>query len=236
MGHRFNPVPPVHKARHNKMSFCSKYRRNTCCNKTHTDAILRKDRVVAAARLNAECRRISEIMHCAPCDPYIGTGQVKRVCASLCDSWLSACGKEFYSAPSNVGGTLRPCLDNMLVCSQLDTIVADGAAFCKAMGFEPEIVTVSDGGDESDEHDDEVEGHQGEQCFDGSVPKAVGVFEEEKGTPSDLNDLFKRYRKSKAGRAASSLARALYKIPTRLIVVSPFDRGFHRAASFFLIQ
>ena len=43
MGHRFNPVPPVHKAMHNKLSFCSKYRRNTCCNKTHTDVILRKD-------------------------------------------------------------------------------------------------------------------------------------------------------------------------------------------------
>ena len=144
---------------------------------------------------------------------------MKRVCTSLCDSWLKACGKEFYSAPSNVGGALRPCLDNMLVCSQLDTIVSTGAAFCKAMGFEPEVVVASVGGDEDDGHEDEKDGRRREQCFDGSVPKTVGMFEEEKGATSDLNNLFKRYRKSHAGKAASSLAHALDTIPTWLLVV-----------------
>jgi hypothetical protein len=237
MGHRFNPVAPVHKARHNKMSFCSKYRRNTCCNKTHTDAILRKDRVVAAAKLNAECRRVSETVHCAPCDPAVGTGRVKRICTPLCDAWLRACGKEFYSAPNNVGGALMPCLDNMLVCSQLDTIVADGAAFCRAMGFEPEAAAAAANGDEEDEGDeDDEEGSRGKgQCFDGRVSNTNGVFEAEKDTPGDLNDLFKRYRKSQAGKAASSLARALDTIPTWVLLVFTLLAGAFIALRVFVL-
>jgi hypothetical protein len=89
------------------------------------------------------------------------------------------------------------------------------------MGFEPEVAPFGEEGNEGDEGDDENKGGSRgrRQCFDGRVPQTNGVFEAEKDTPDDLNDLFKRYRKSHAGKAASSLARALDTIPTWVILV-----------------
>ena len=74
-GHRFNNVPPAKKNSLNPLSFCQNYWKNTCCNKTHTDVILHKDRVVAAAKFSATCRHYSEMVQCSSCHPGVGTGK-----------------------------------------------------------------------------------------------------------------------------------------------------------------
>jgi hypothetical protein len=40
-GFKFNPIKPVRKAYSRPLSYCKLYEGSTCCNKTHTDHILR---------------------------------------------------------------------------------------------------------------------------------------------------------------------------------------------------
>ena len=75
----------------------------------------------------------TQLVSCYPCHPSVGTGVVKTLCSSLCDTWYSACSSEFYA--SSVDGKLSACLDGALVCSKLDAIVESGAELCARMGY-----------------------------------------------------------------------------------------------------
>jgi hypothetical protein len=72
-GLRFNTVPPVKKSQANPLSFCQGYWKNTCCNKSHTDTLQRRDRLVAAAKFSADCRHHMELVTCSSCHPDVGT-------------------------------------------------------------------------------------------------------------------------------------------------------------------
>ena len=169
---KFDPVPPVLKAKkapkETTMSFCTQFKMNTCCNRTHTDYALLRDRQVAAARMNGECRRQTEYVHCSHCHPDVGTKKIKGVCKSLCNKWYDACSIEFFSGGSV--SALTPCMDTSLICSRLDSIVSNGLEFCERMGY-----VVLDGGN-------------GNACYDGSVPHTVGAPD-----PSEIKSVFTRY-------------------------------------------
>ena len=128
---QFNPIRPVRKARTKPLSFCHKYKQNTCCNRTHTDVIMRQDRFAVAAHFAEPCRAMTELFLCKICDPRVGTMEVSTVCPGTCRRWFGACKDEFYSAGTSV---LVPCTESSLVCSTLKDIVPNGKAFCRRMG------------------------------------------------------------------------------------------------------
>ena len=171
---KFDPVPPVLKAKkapkETTMSFCTQFKFNTCCNRTHTDFALLRDRQVAAARMNGECRRQTEYVHCSHCHPEVGTKKIKGICKSLCNNWYKACSIEFFSGGSL--SALTPCMDTSLICSRLDNIVSNGEDFCKRMGY---VVFEDDN-------------KNGERCYDGSVPQTIGAPD-----PSEIKSVFERY-------------------------------------------
>ena len=134
-GFTFNPIRPVQKARSKSLSFCTKYRHNTCCNRTHTDVLMRSDRMTAVAGFNADCRALTEVFLCSVCDARVGTKAVNKACPGLCDRWFAACRGEFYTAGVNEAAPLVPCTENSLVCSGLPEIVSNGRQFCERMGY-----------------------------------------------------------------------------------------------------
>jgi hypothetical protein len=172
---KFDPVRPVKKAnnapRESTMSFCTQFKRNTCCNRTHTDVALLRDRQALLANFNPECRRITETVSCSHCHPQVGTKAVKGICEPLCEAWYHACQAEFFSSGLS---KLTPCLDTSLLCSRLDDIVGRshrGAAFCQKMGFD--IARATD--------EDSI-------CYDGSVPEGVGAPD-----PTEIKTAYTRY-------------------------------------------
>lgn len=85
---------------------------------------------------------------------------------------FNACRSEFYSA--NGAGTLTPCYGNALICSPLSSIAESGAEFCHKMGFQV--------GSENDV--------DGVECFDGSVPRQLGVAEPTEPWQEKMQRLF----------------------------------------------
>jgi hypothetical protein len=71
----------------------------------------------------------------------------------------SACKDEFYSYSGS--GSLTPCYGNALICSPLSSIADSGGEFCSKMGF----------------HIGGSDDREGDECFDGSVPKQLGKAE-----------------------------------------------------------
>jgi hypothetical protein len=220
-GHRFNAVPPAKKNSYNPLSFCQGYWKNTCCNKSHTDVLLRKDRIVAAAKFSANCRHYSEMMQCSSCHPGVGTGAIKHICNSTCNSWYHACNEEFFASSSSVGGVLTPCLEHHMICSRLDTFVNNGPEFCQAMGFEPEPAPLSLEEEEELELLNEGKKRRPKlKCFDGTVPNTEGSPSPSPPRQSDMSDLFKKYRRTRAGRAADQFVDMLDGVPTWVMVAS----------------
>ncbi|GLE08705.1 hypothetical protein PINS_up020068 [Pythium insidiosum] len=141
------------------LEVCSQYRKNTCCNETHMMPLRMKIREPVVAGFNPVCQRITEEMACSACHPFVGTAKMKNVCPRLCNDWYRACQREYYSFSG--AGSLTPCYGNALVCSPLSEIAGSGAEFCEKMGFHV-------GSDDDSEGDD---------CFDGSVPRRLGDAE-----------------------------------------------------------
>ncbi|KAG7378834.1 hypothetical protein PHYPSEUDO_009459 [Phytophthora pseudosyringae] len=141
------------------MEVCSKYRKSTCCNATHAHALRLKIREPVVAKFGRKCQAMTEEMACSSCHPLMGTWEMKNVCPSLCNDWYDACKDEYYAYGG--AGTLAPCYGNALVCSPLKTIAKSGADFCVDMGFHV--------GSDADA--------EGVDCFDGSVPDALGKAE-----------------------------------------------------------
>ncbi|KAJ0408754.1 hypothetical protein P43SY_001978 [Pythium insidiosum] len=141
------------------LEVCSQYRKNTCCNETHMMPLRMKIREPVVAGFNPSCQRITEEMACSACHPFVGTAKMKNVCPRLCGQWYNACRREYYSFSG--AGSLTPCYGNALVCSRLSEIASSGAEFCEKMGFHV--------GSEDDS--------EGDDCFDGSVPRRLGEAE-----------------------------------------------------------
>lgn len=115
------------------LSLCSRYRHSTCCEQGHTDNLLRRLRLYDVAGYSPKCRDLTEKLTCMPCHPGVGVGEVKGVCADLCEEWFLSCGHEFYSVGSDTGPA--PCLENSLICSPLRDFVANGREMCERFGL-----------------------------------------------------------------------------------------------------
>jgi hypothetical protein len=170
------------------------------------------------------------MIQCSSCHPEVGTGLIKHVCNRTCNSWYKACSVEFFSSSTSVGGALTPCLEHHMICSKLDTFVKNGPEFCTAMGFEhePNIPSLEPI-DDLDTSEQSVNGDSsigGVKCFDGTIPDTEGVPERRRTTNGRKNDplknLFKKYRKTRAGKAAIKYADRFVNmvdgIPTWLMV------------------
>eukprot|EP00945_MAST-04E_sp_MAST-4E-sp1_P007674 g7674.t1 len=174
---KFDPVLPVFKAKkapkETTMSFCTQFKHNTCCNRSHTDWALIRSRQAAAARVNPTCKQMIEVVSCSHCHADVGRKLIQGVCRPLCDAWFNACREEFFS--SSGLSKLRPCMDSALLCSRLDDIVTDGDGLCKKMGYEVvNVESTEDGGRK--------------KCYDGSAPGTYGAKD-----PTAIKSVFERY-------------------------------------------
>lgn len=174
---KFDPVLPVFKAKKapkaTTMSFCTQFKHNTCCNRTHTDWALIRSRQAAAAGVSPTCKQMIEIVSCSHCHGDVGKMLVQGICRPLCDAWFNACREEFFS--SSGLSKLRPCMDSALLCSRLDDIVKDGEGLCTKMGYK---VISNKGGDDDGS----------KTCYDGSAPTTYGAKD-----PTEIKSVFERY-------------------------------------------
>ena len=155
---------PIAQAESKPMSACHQFRQNTCCNRTHTDVIKRRNLFTAAARFNGACRQAHSHLNCMACHGEVGTGALRGVCPHLCDTLYAKCGEEYYSAGAD--GSLMPCYGNAVLCSQLNLIVKNGRELCDALNVpvaerdvddDDDLLLLLDDEDEEDEDEDEDE-------------------------------------------------------------------------------
>lgn len=155
-GFRFDESASPGRAR-DTMSACEEFETYTCCEKHHTDYIKRKNIEVAAAQFRGSCQDVSRVVHCMPCQGFVGAGEIRTICPDVCDRWFRACREEFYTL-SSLGGDIQPCFGDPLMCSRLDTIVSSGEELCERSGLN---VGVASGGGET------------ARCYDGSMDREV---------------------------------------------------------------
>ena len=128
---QFNSVAPRSVP---ALSFCHKYRENTCCNRTHGDVLLRRSLALQVAGVADRCVDVSAKVSCSACHPDYGTGRMTSVCPSLCNEWYEACGEDFFTSTMD-GSGVAPCTEDSVVCAQLRDIVGSGLELCHLMGF-----------------------------------------------------------------------------------------------------
>ena len=63
---------PTAYKRRSTLSYCTRYYRNTCCNRTHTDALRLRDRAVLAARFSSACRASADDLQIAARLVHVG--------------------------------------------------------------------------------------------------------------------------------------------------------------------
>jgi len=115
------------------LSICTEHRYSTCCERSHTDSVVRK---VAAYfqddEFSHECRQFGLQVECSVCDSRINTGKLEGVCEDLCEQYFRACWGSFFRI--NKLKHLAPCEPESLVCYKLQDLVSNGKEFCEKSG------------------------------------------------------------------------------------------------------
>ena len=127
---------------------CHEFSMCTCCDAGHTASVLAQlAPALASQELSHECKRLTQVVSCRPCDPEVGTrgagqprGTLGPLCGSLCEMWYEACRLGFYTFD---GTALRPCDEGRsLVCRRLEDLIdpapprGGGASFCARAGYD----------------------------------------------------------------------------------------------------
>jgi hypothetical protein len=124
---------------HQDLAFCRQYKDATCCNRDHSMEIMKQvapffhDHDDGSFRFSNACREMSAEILCAPCNPFVGTQQIKGICISTCEKWYQACKDSLYT--SSLTLQIVPCQESSAVCSKLSDIVSNGKQFCERVGF-----------------------------------------------------------------------------------------------------
>eukprot|EP01084_Bolivina_argentea_P002964 5546_1 len=135
---RFDSELPTHKQ---GLSYCQYYRGETCCNKTHTDKIIKYIYAFHEPSVSSDCRDVSLNIGCSPCDPRVGTNQIKGICQSYCDNWFDKCRNDYFHYDKR--GILTACSEKDIVCSKLSSIIHNGTRLCELSGFDISYVSIS---------------------------------------------------------------------------------------------
>lgn len=75
------------------------YKRNTCCDVSHThSALLAIRKLASTGEANQECLHLWEVLECSLCDPDVGVKPGPPViCASFCERVFRACADAYFS-------------------------------------------------------------------------------------------------------------------------------------------
>jgi len=115
------------------LSICTEHRYKTCCEKSHTDQVVRK---VAAffqdQEFSHECRQLGLQVECSVCDSRINTGKLDGICEDLCEKYYRACWNSFFRIDKRKH--LAPCEPEALVCYKLQDLASNGREFCEKSG------------------------------------------------------------------------------------------------------
>src|SRR4051812_45774080 len=78
------------------------------------------------------CRHYAASLLCAACDPLIGIGYYRGVCADSCIRWWRACSEDWFTVNDvDAGMTLVPCTATSLLCFPLRDALQSSSQFCE---------------------------------------------------------------------------------------------------------
>ena len=86
-------------------------------------------------------RNIGLNVGCSPCDPRVGTSQIKGICTSYCNEWYNACRDDYFHY--NKRGLLAACHETDIVCTKLSSIIANGTQLCELSGYDVSHISIS---------------------------------------------------------------------------------------------
>eukprot|EP00483_Globobulimina_turgida_P012242 UN12264 len=135
---RFDEELPTYNR---ELSYCKYYRGETCCNNTHTDRIIKNIYGYHEKSVSSDCRDVSLNIGCSPCDPRIGTNQIKGICQSYCDHWYNACRNDYFHF--DLRGILTACSESDIVCSKLSSITNNGSKLCELSGYDVSYISIN---------------------------------------------------------------------------------------------
>ncbi|XP_057732285.1 folate-binding protein 1 [Arachis stenosperma] len=118
------------------LTLCRVFRKNTCCDISHTHpALLAVRKLASTGEAGHECLYLWEMLECAICDPHVGTQPgPPLICASFCERIYKACSNAYFSMDVKTQ-LLAPCGVNDFVCGRAAEWVSNGTDLCVAAGF-----------------------------------------------------------------------------------------------------
>ncbi|KAJ6848230.1 uncharacterized protein M6B38_273275 [Iris pallida] len=118
------------------LALCRVFRQSTCCDVSQTyPALLLIRRLASTGEASQECLDLWELLECSICDPLVGVHPgPPRICASLCDKVLQACGTAYFSVDPK-SQVLSPCGPSDILCGRASEWASNGTEFCHLAGF-----------------------------------------------------------------------------------------------------
>jgi len=136
------------------LTFCSNYRRKTCCGAQQTDAVRATLYHMNIEASSDKCRDAWALLECSVCDPLGGVASKgAAVCAGFCNRLYEACADDFFAMDAS-SQRMVPCRARDTICSRGSEWVSGGQEMCEMAGFRA------------------VESREKEWCFDGKTPVA----------------------------------------------------------------
>lgn len=137
-GGRFRPFSSEGKAPRSirDLTLCRVFRRNTCCDVSHThSAFLSVRKLASTGEANQECLHLWEVLECSLCDPDVGVKPgPPLICASFCEKVFQACSDAYFSVDA-ITQVLAPCGVGDFVCGRASEWISNGTELCRAAGF-----------------------------------------------------------------------------------------------------
>ncbi|KAJ6796195.1 Uncharacterized protein M6B38_222395 [Iris pallida] len=118
------------------LALCRVFRQSTCCDVSQTyPALLLIRRLASVGEASQECLDLWELLECSICDPRVSTHPgPPKICASLCDRVLQACGNAYFSVDPK-SQVLSPCGPSDILCGRASEWASNGTEFCQLAGF-----------------------------------------------------------------------------------------------------
>ncbi|XP_021772844.1 uncharacterized protein LOC110736834 isoform X1 [Chenopodium quinoa] len=146
-GGRFRPFSSEGKPPRSfrDLTLCRMFRRNTCCDATHThSAFISIRKLATTGEANQECLHLWEMLECSLCDPDVGVNPgPPLICASFCEKLFQACSDAYLSMDA-ITQVLAPCGVGDFVCGRASEWISNGTELCRAAGFA--VTPLSDSG------------------------------------------------------------------------------------------
>ena len=119
--------------RYKQLPFCSQHKKS-CCKPSDSHRIFNEMKpLIQNNNVSAKCKQLTNEIWCSSCHKSIGTHQMIGICSHYCDKWFNECRNEYYFL--DISDRIKPCTNESVVCSKLDSFINNGTDLCIASGF-----------------------------------------------------------------------------------------------------